>query len=198
MTSRKRVAVLISGRGSNMQALVEAATAPDYPAEIIGIFSNKADAAGLAFAASRGIPTAIVSHKDFATREAFDAALDEVLRHWRTDIVCLAGFMRIFSSGFAEQWAGKMLNIHPSLLPLFRGLHTHEQALAAGATEHGCTVHLVTPGLDEGPTLAQARVPVLPGDTPESLAARILIEEHKLYPATLAAFIRGDIPHHAI
>jgi phosphoribosylglycinamide formyltransferase-1 len=198
MTSRKRVAVLISGRGSNMQALVEAATAPDYPAEIIGIFSNKADAAGLAFAASRGIPTAIVSHKDFATREAFDAALDEVLRHWRTDIVCLAGFMRIFSSGFAEQWAGKMLNIHPSLLPLFRGLHTHEQALAAGATEHGCTVHLVTPGLDEGPTLAQARVPVLPGDTPESLAARILIEEHKLYPATLAAFIRGDIPLHAI
>ena len=198
MSGRARVAILISGRGSNMQALVEAADAPDYPAEIAGVFSNRADSAGLTFARSRGIPTAVVSHKDFDSRESFDAALDDVLRGWRTDIVCLAGFMRIFSAGFAEQWTAKMLNIHPSLLPLYRGLHTHERALADRATEHGCTVHLVTPGLDEGPSLAQARVPVLPGDTPETLAARILVEEHRLYPATLAAFIRGDAAHHAI
>jgi formyltetrahydrofolate-dependent phosphoribosylglycinamide formyltransferase len=195
---RKRVAILISGRGSNMRSLVEAADAPDYPAEIVGVLSNKADAAGLGFAKSRGIPTAIVPHKDFATREAFDAALDDVLRGWRADIVCLAGFMRLLTPGFTERWAGRMLNIHPSLLPVYRGLHTHERALADHATEHGCTVHLVTPGLDEGPTLAQARVPLLPGDTSDTLAARILTEEHRLYPATLAAFIRGDIPHHRI
>jgi phosphoribosylglycinamide formyltransferase 1 len=190
--SRKRAAILISGRGSNMQALIEAAKAPDYPAEIVGVFSNKPDAPGLAIAAAEGIPTAAHSHKDFPSREAFDDHIQAVLDGWKAEIVCLAGYMRIFSPDFAARWTGRMLNIHPSLLPLHKGLRPHEQALAEGATEHGCTVHFVTPGLDEGPTILQARVPVLPGDTPESLAARVLAEEHKLYPRALALVARGE------
>jgi phosphoribosylglycinamide formyltransferase 1 len=191
VTTRRRAAILISGRGSNMSALIAAAKAPDYPAEIVGVFSNKPDAAGLAVAAAEGIPTAALSHKGLE-REAFDSAMESVLAAWHPDFICLAGFMRILSEGFVRRWAGRIINIHPSLLPLHRGLNTHERALAEGATEHGCTVHFVTPGLDEGPTILQARVPVLPGDTPESLAARVLVEEHKLYPKALALVARDE------
>lgn len=190
---KKRVAILISGRGSNMSALIEAAKAPDYPAEIVGVFSNKADAAGLAIAAAEGIPATALPSKSYPDKAAFEAAMGDVLAAWSPDIICLAGFMRLLSPEFCLRWAGKLINIHPSLLPLHKGLHTHEQALAAGATEHGCTVHFVTPGMDEGPTIAQARIPVLPGDTPETLAARVLIEEHKLYPRALALLARGEI-----
>jgi formyltetrahydrofolate-dependent phosphoribosylglycinamide formyltransferase len=193
LTKKKRVAILISGRGSNMAALIEAARAPDYPAQIVGVFSNRSDAPGLEVAKAAGIPTAVCSHKDFASREAFDAQIQAVLDAWRIDIVCLAGFMRIFSTGFAERWKRRMLNIHPSLLPLYRGLRPHEQALAAGATEHGCTVHWVIPALDEGPPILQTRVPVLPADTPESLAARVLLAEHQTYPKALAMVARGEV-----
>ena len=189
---RKRVAILISGRGSNMKALIEAAKAPDYPAEIIGVFSNKPDAPGLATAADCGIATASLSHKDYAGKPEFEAAMNAVLDGWHTDIIALAGFMRLLSADFCTRWAGRLINIHPSLLPRHKGLHTHEQALADGSTTHGCTVHFVTPGMDEGPTIAQASVPILPGDTPDTLAARVLIEEHKLYPAALAMVARGE------
>lgn len=189
---KKRVAILISGRGSNMTALVEAARAPDYPAEIVGVFSNRADAPGLKFAADAGVPTAVHSHKDFASREAFDAQVQAVLDGWNAEIVCLAGFMRIFSTGFAARWTGRMLNIHPSLLPLFKGLKPQQQALDAGVTESGCTVHWVIPDLDDGPTILQRRVPVLPGDTADTLAARILVEEHIAYPEALARVARGE------
>lgn len=190
---RKRVAVLISGRGSNMMALIHAAKAPDYPAEIVGVFANRPDAAGLAAAATFGIPTAWRWHKDYSSREAFELAIDDVLRLWRPDIIALAGFMRILTPGFTARWQGRMINIHPSLLPAYKGLDTHERALADGATEHGCTVHFVTPGMDEGPIIAQATVPVLPGDTPETLAARVLAEEHRIYPEALARVARGEI-----
>jgi formyltetrahydrofolate-dependent phosphoribosylglycinamide formyltransferase len=193
VTVKKRVAILISGRGSNMTALVEAAREPAYPAEIVGVFSNRADAPGLQYAWLAGIPTAVRSHKDFADKPAFEAALSEVLDAWSPDIICLGGFMRLLSAEFCARWAGRLINIHPSLLPLHKGLHTHEQALADGVAEHGCTVHFVTPGMDEGPTIAQARVPVLPGDTADSLAARVLVEEHKLYPKALAMLARGEV-----
>jgi formyltetrahydrofolate-dependent phosphoribosylglycinamide formyltransferase len=189
---KKRVAVLISGRGSNMEALVRAAGAADYPAEIVGVLSNRADAPGLAFAAAAGIATAVRSHKDFSGREAFDAALEEVLEGWRAEIVCLAGFMRVLTPGFVGKWEGRMLNIHPSLLPAFKGLDTHRRAIEAGVGEHGCTVHFVTAGLDDGPPILTARIPVLPGDTPESLAARVLVEEHRIYPEALAMVARGE------
>lgn len=192
MTSKKRVAILISGRGSNMTALVEAARDPAYPAEIVGVFSNRADAPGLQYAWLAGIPTAVRSHRDFPPREAFDAEIATILRDWNADLVCLAGYMRIFSTPFAEQWTGRMLNIHPSLLPLFKGLKPQQQALDAGVTESGCTVHWVTPDLDDGPAILQRRVPVLPGDTADSLAARILIEEHIAYPQALAMVARGE------
>ncbi|MHB1102010.1 MAG: phosphoribosylglycinamide formyltransferase [Devosia sp.] len=191
-TNKKRVAILISGRGSNMRALVEAAKAPDYPAKIVGVLSNKADAEGLAFAAVEAIPTAVRSLRDYPDKAAADVAIDAVLRGWHADIVCLAGFMRLLSPGLVDRWRGRMLNIHPSLLPLHKGLHTHEQALATGAAEHGCTVHFVTPGMDEGPSILQTRVPVLPGDTPESLAARVLVAEHATYPRALAMVARGE------
>ena len=193
VTIRKRVAVLISGRGSNMTALIEAAKAPDYPAQIIGVLSNKSDAQGLETAAANGIATAVRSHKDYPDRAAFDAAMDAVLQGWQPDIVALAGFMRILTPDFTRKWQGRMINIHPALLPLHKGLHTHEAALAAGDSEHGCTVHFVTPGMDEGPTILQARVPILPGDTAETLAARVLIEEHRIYPQALAMLARGEI-----
>ncbi len=190
---KRRVAILISGRGSNMSALIAAAKAPGYPAEIVGVFSNVPDAVGLAAAAAEGIPTAALSHRAYPDKPAFEAALAAVLAGWRPDIVCLAGFMRLLSAGFCARWAGKLINIHPSLLPRHRGLHTHAQALADGSTEHGCTVHFVTPGMDEGPVIAQARVPILPGDTPDSLAARVLAEEHRLYPRALAMLARGEV-----
>lgn len=189
---RKRVAILISGRGSNMSALIEAARAADYPAEIVGVFSNRLDAAGLEFARANGVPTEAVSHRDFASREAFDAVIDETLARWRADYVCLAGFMRIFSIGFAQKWTGRMLNIHPSLLPRHKGLKPQQQALDAGDAESGCTVHWVIPDLDDGPAILQARVPVLPDDDADSLAARILVEEHRAYPQALAMVVRGE------
>jgi phosphoribosylglycinamide formyltransferase 1 len=194
VSGRKRVAILISGRGSNMTALVEAARDRDYPAEIVGVLSNRADAGGLQYAWLAGVPTAVRAHQDYPSRAAFEAAMEDVLADWRPDIVCLAGFMRLLSPEFCTRWAGRLINIHPSLLPRHRGLHTHEAALAAGDAEHGCTVHFVTPGMDEGPIIAQARVPVLPGDTAETLAARVLVEEHKLYPHALAMLARGEVP----
>lgn len=193
MTARKRVAILISGRGSNMSALIAAAKAPDFPAEIVGVLSNISDAPGLALAAAEGVAIAAVPHKAFADKAAFEAAMEEVLAGWGAEIICLAGFMRLLSAEFCLRWAGRLINIHPSLLPLHRGLHTHEQALAGGVATHGCTVHFVTPGMDEGPAIAQAIVPVLPGDTADSLGARVLIEEHRLYPAALAMLARGEV-----
>ncbi len=191
MTGRLRVAVLISGRGSNMAALIDAARAPDFPAAIELVLANKRDAGGLELARRAGIPTAIVESRDYSSRETFEAAMQERLSAHRIDLLCLAGFMRILGAPFVERWRGRLINIHPSLLPALRGLHTHERALAEGLKEHGCTVHFVEPELDAGPIIAQARVPVLPDDNAESLAARVLIEEHKLYPAALARVARG-------
>lgn len=188
---RKRVAILISGRGSNMSALIEAARAPDYPAQIVGVFSNKPDAAGLKIAGAHGIATAWRWHKDYPSRTGFELALADVLKLWRPDIIALAGFMRILTPEFTEKWKGRLINIHPSLLPAYRGLDTHARALADRVTEHGCTVHFVSPGVDEGPTILQARVPVLPGDTAETLADRVLAEEHRIYPEALALVARG-------
>jgi phosphoribosylglycinamide formyltransferase 1 len=183
---RKRTAILISGRGSNMRALIERARDPSYPAEISLVLSNRPEAAGLAFANESNIPCAIVDHKAYAAREEFEKAMQMVLKRHHIEIVCLAGFMRILTPWFVEQWPGRLLNIHPALLPAYRGLHTHERVLADGAKIHGCTVHLVSPGMDEGPIILKAEVPVLDADTPETLAARVLAKEHVLYPAALA------------
>ena len=185
-----RTAVLISGRGSNMMALVDAARDTDYPATIVGVISNCPGAAGLGFAAAQGIPAETIDHRAFTSREAFEAALDAKLKALGAEIVALAGFMRVLTAGFIERWQGRILNIHPSLLPLYKGLDTHARALADGATRHGCSVHLVTPELDGGPVLLQAEVPVLAGDTPKTLAARVLVEEHRLYPKALALLAR--------
>jgi phosphoribosylglycinamide formyltransferase 1 len=182
---KKRVAVLISGRGSNMEALIAACADPAYPAQIVGVLSNKADARGLEFADAKGIPARAIPHKDYASREAHDAAMHEALTALQPDIIACAGYMRIMTPEFVAKWEGRMINIHPSLLPLFKGTHTHERALEAGVTEHGCSVHYVTAALDDGPVIAKARVPVLPGDTPETLSARVLVEEHRLYPKAL-------------
>jgi len=189
----KNIVILISGRGSNMEAIVRAAQAERWPARIAAVISNRADAGGLEFAAAHGIATAVVSNKDYASREAFDAALQTVIDGYAPDLVVLAGFMRILTPGFVDHYAGRMLNIHPSLLPLFPGLHTHAQALAAGVTEHGATVHFVTAELDHGPAVARARVPVLPGDTPDTLSARVLVQEHKLYPQAVRDFVDGKL-----
>ena len=191
--TRKRVGVLISGRGSNMAALIEAARAPDYPAEIVGVLSNRAAAPGLETAASHGIATASLAQSKFPSREMFEDTMTQVLESWEVDFVCLAGFMRILGEDFVNRWAGKLINIHPSLLPDYKGLDTHERVLADGAREHGCTVHFVTPGLDEGPSILQARVPVLTGDTPETLAARVLVEEHRIYPEALRMLAKGEV-----
>ncbi len=187
---KARTAVLISGRGSNMMALVEAARDPAFPTEISCVVSNRADAKGLDFAAAHGIPTRVIDHKAFATREAFEAALDFHLRSMGVDIIALAGFMRVLTAGFIAGWEGRMINIHPSLLPAYKGLHTHERALAEGAKVHGCSVHMVTPELDGGPVLLQAQVPVLAGDTPETLSQRVLAQEHIIYPKALALLAR--------
>ena len=189
--AKRRVGVLISGRGSNMAALIEAAGAPDYPAEIILVLSNEPGAAGLAFASSRGVPTAIINHRDFASRETFADAIDARLREAKVEIVCLAGFMRLLATPFVERWRGKMITIHPSLLPAFKGLDTHARALDAGVKTHGCTVHYVEPELDSGPVILQAEVPVLPGDDEPTLAARVLKEEHRIYPAALRMVAEG-------
>ncbi len=182
------VAILISGRGSNMEALIAAARAANYPAAIALVISNRADAAGLSAARAAGVATAVFPNRDFADRHAQEQAIDAVLRAHGIEIVCLAGYMRVLTPFLVGAWAGRMLNIHPSLLPAFPGLNTHARALAAAVPEHGCTVHLVTEAVDAGPILAQATVPVLPGDDETSLAARVLAEEHRLYPTALAAF----------
>jgi phosphoribosylglycinamide formyltransferase-1 len=184
--SKKRVAILISGRGSNMAALIDSANKPDYPAEIALVLSNRSDAPGLAHAAANGIATAVIDHKPFGKdRAGFDAAMQAVLTENRVEIVCLAGFMRLLTPDFCEKWAGRMINIHPALLPAFKGLDTHARALEAGVKLHGCTTHFVTPGMDEGPIIGQAAVLVLDDDTEASLAARVLAEEHRLYPEAL-------------
>jgi len=188
---RRRVGVLISGRGSNMVALVEASRRPDYPAEIVLVISNRPDAAGLARARDLGVKTLVIDHKAYANREAFDDAVDAALRADRIDFVCHAGFMRIQSDAFATRWLGRQINIHPSLLPLFKGLHPQQQALDAGVLLSGCTVHFVTPDLDGGPIIAQGAVPVVDGDTAETLAERILVVEHQLYPHALALVACG-------
>jgi phosphoribosylglycinamide formyltransferase 1 len=182
---KKRVAILISGRGSNMESLIAACVDPNYPATIVGVISNKAEAKGLVTAAARGIDTFAIPHKDYETRSSHDAAVHQTLVSLAPDVVALAGYMRIMTPDFVEKWQGMMINIHPSLLPDFKGTHTHERALEAGVKIHGCTVHYVTAGLDEGPTIAQAAVPVLEGDTSDSLQARVLVEELKLYPKAL-------------
>ena len=191
-TGAKRVAILISGSGSNMVALADS-MAGDHPARPVLVLSNLPGAGGLDKAASRGIPTAVVDHRDFkGDRPGFEAALTEALEATRPDVICLAGFMRILTPAFTARWAGRVLNIHPSLLPKYPGLHTHARALEAGDAQAGCSVHEVTEELDGGPLLGQARVPILAGDTPDSLAARVLVEEHKLYPAVLRRFVTGD------
>ncbi len=183
---KQRVAVLISGRGSNMTALIEAAKASDYPAAVVLVIANRPDAAGLERARAEAIATAVIDHRPFGEdREAFERALDAELHRHRVDLVCLAGFLRLFTPSFVERWRGRMLNIHPALLPQFKGLHTHRRALAAGVKEHGATVHLVVPEMDAGPIVAQDSVPVLEGDTEESLAQRVLAVEHRLYPRAL-------------
>lgn len=186
--TKPRVAILISGRGSNMVSLVKAAQAPCFPAEVVLVLSNKPDALGLETARGLGVEAIAVPARPFGKdREAHERAIDAELQARGVQIVCLAGYMRLLTPWLVQRWAGRMLNIHPSLLPKFPGLDTHERAIQAGEAEHGCTVHLVTEGMDEGPILGQARVPVLPGDTQETLAARVLEQEHKLYPAMLAA-----------
>ena len=188
----KRVALLISGGGSNMETLVRDMTG-DHPARPVLVLSNVPDAGGLAKAKALGVETAVVDHKPFkGDRAAFETALQDVLQKAHPDIICLAGFMRILTEGFVSRWAGRILNIHPSLLPKYKGLNTHARAIEAGDTEAGCSVHLVTADLDDGPILGQARVPILPGDTSKSLAARVLVQEHLLYPAVLRRFASGD------
>lgn len=194
LRARKRVAVLISGRGSNMSALIDAARAGDFPAKIALVLSNRPDAGGLAVADGEGIATAVVDHKRFGKdREAFEAAIQTQLEAHRIDIVCLAGFMRILTPWIISRWQERMLNIHPALLPAFKGLHTHERVLADGAREHGATVHFVVPEMDSGPIIAQGRVPVLPGDAAATLAARVLAVEHRIYPLALKLVAQGRV-----
>jgi len=191
--AKLKVGVLISGRGSNLAALIEAAKAPDYPAEIVCVVSNVATAAGLKIASDAGVPTAAISHRDFPDRESFDRAVSADLEKHGVELVALAGFMRIQSQWFPAQWAGRIINIHPSLLPAFPGLHVQQQAIDAGVRVSGCTVHFVTPELDAGPIIAQAAVPVLAGDDADKLAARILRQEHRLYPEVVRWFAEGRI-----
>lgn len=190
---RVRTAILISGRGSNMRSLIAAASDPAFPAEIVLVVSNVEGVEGLKHAAAAGIATKTIPHKSFPSREAFDAAIDAALSEADVKIVCLAGFMRILSDWFARKWEGRLLNIHPSLLPSFKGVHVHEQALQAGVRISGCTVHFVVPELDAGPIIAQAAVAVEHGDTSDALAARILQAEHRLYPAALKMLAEGKV-----
>jgi phosphoribosylglycinamide formyltransferase-1 len=191
--TRRRVAVLASGRGSNLQSLIDAAKAPDYPAEIALVVCNVPGAFAIERARNAGIATAVIDHRGFAARELFDAALDEALRGAAIELICLAGFMRLLTPGFTWGWEGRMINIHPSLLPAFPGLHTHRRALETGVKLHGCTVHFVTAALDDGPIVAQAAVPVLHDDDEDRLAARVLAAEHKLYPRALGLIAEGRV-----
>jgi phosphoribosylglycinamide formyltransferase-1 len=193
LTKRVRTAVLISGRGSNLAALIEACRDATFPAEIALVFSNVETAEGLNVAAAAGIATKVLSHKSFASREEFDAAIDAALTRATVELICEAGFMRIHSDGFVRKWEGRMLNIHPSLLPSFKGIRVHQQAIDAGVRISGCTVHFIVPELDSGPIIAQAAVPVYPQDTAQTLQARILVEEHKLYPAALKDVAGGKV-----
>jgi phosphoribosylglycinamide formyltransferase-1 len=186
-----RIGVLISGRGSNLKALIEACEEPGFRGRIALVISNRPGAGGLAVAEAAGIPTLVIDHKEFSTRDTFDAELDRALTKAGVELVCNAGFMRILTDGFVEKWRDRQLNIHPSLLPAFKGLHVHQRALDAGVKITGCTVHFVRPEMDEGPIVAQAAVPVLPGDTAETLGQRILEAEHKLYPLALKLVVEG-------
>ncbi|KIL98472.1 Phosphoribosylglycinamide formyltransferase [Paramagnetospirillum magnetotacticum MS-1] len=190
---KKKVGVLVSGRGSNLQALLDACADPAFPAEIALVISNVPGVYALERAAKAGVPTLTIPHKGFPSREAFDAEMDKALRAAGIEIVCLAGFMRLLSTPFAEGWRGRMINIHPALLPSFKGLHTHARAIEAGVKLHGCTVHLVTPELDDGPILVQKAVPVLASDDEDSLAARVLEQEHKAYPEALRLLAEGRV-----
>jgi phosphoribosylglycinamide formyltransferase-1 len=198
----KRIVILISGRGSNMEAIVQACAAEGWPAQVAAVISNRPDAAGLAFARERGIAAVAVDHKRFDDREAFDAELAAVIEGFAPDVLVLAGFMRILGDGFVARFAGKMINVHPSLLPAFPGLHTHRRAIASGCKLAGATVHFVTPALDHGPIIAQAAVPVLPGDTEASLSARVLAREHLMYPRAVRWLVQdllrvdGDVVTH--
>lgn len=191
MAEKKRVGILVSGRGSNLQALLDAAAQPDYPAQIVRVISNVPGVLGLERAQKAGIPTAVISHKDYADRENFERAVNKQLEADAVEIVCLAGFMRVLTEYFVTYWNGRLLNIHPSLLPLFKGLHTHERAIEEGVRFAGCTVHFVVPEMDSGPIIVQAAVPVLPDDTPDLLAARVLEQEHVAYPLALALVCEG-------
>lgn len=193
MRAMKKIVILISGRGSNMQAIVHAAQTEQWPAEIVAVISNRSDAEGLAFATAQGIATAVVPNKDFPSREAFDQALQTAIDRFTPDLVVLAGFMRILTPPFVEHYAGRMMNIHPSLLPSFPGLATHSQALEAGVKVHGATVHFVTADLDHGPIITQATVPILPGDTEDTLSARVLTQEHVIYPRAVRWFVEGRL-----
>jgi phosphoribosylglycinamide formyltransferase-1 len=193
MTRKQRIGILISGRGSNMVSLIEAARAPDYPAEIACVLANRAQADGLTKARAAGVPAVAVDQTALESREAFEAALDAELKTFRVELIACAGFMRILSAAFVARWHDRMLNIHPSLLPAFKGLDTHARALQAGVKIAGCTVHLVRPEVDEGPIIAQAAVPVLTDDTPERLAARVLAAEHRLYPHALSLFLKSQM-----
>jgi phosphoribosylglycinamide formyltransferase-1 len=191
---KRRVAILISGRGSNMSALIEAARDPAFPAEIVLVLANRPDAEGLAAARAENLTTALVDHRQFRDdREAFERSVDAHLVANHVEIVCLAGFMRVLTDWFVAKWQGRLINIHPSLLPAFQGLDTHRRALAAGVRLHGCTAHFVVPELDSGPAIIQAAVPVLPGDDEAALAARVLAQEHAIYPAALRLVAEGRV-----
>jgi len=189
--TKLKVGVLVSGRGSNLQALIDACADPAFPVEIVHVLSNVAGAYALERAEKAGIATSVLSHRDFDGRDSFDAALDARLRDVGVEFVCLAGFMRLLTEGFVGKWQDRLINIHPSLLPSFKGLHTHERALELGVKVHGCTVHFVRPATDEGPIIVQAAVPVLPGDTPDTLGARVLEQEHRAYPLALRLVAEG-------
>ncbi len=190
---KARVVVLISGRGSNLSAILEAAAAPDYPAAVVAVIANKADAPGLQLAAAAGVATEIVPSQGVTDRTVYDQSLRDAIDRYAPDLIVLAGFMRILTADFVNHYAGRMINIHPSLLPSFTGLHTHQRALDAGVHLHGCTVHFVTAELDHGPMIAQAAIPVWPDDTVASLAARVLAEEHRVYPAAVRWFAEGRL-----
>ncbi|WP_370322672.1 phosphoribosylglycinamide formyltransferase [Oricola sp.] len=190
--SRKRVAVLISGRGSNMEALIRATKAPDYPAEIVLVLSDNPESKGLETARSEGIPARAVARSSHASKRSHEKAIQQALEEFDVKIVCLAGFMRLLSGEFLEPWEGRIINIHPSLLPRHKGLDTHARAIEAGDAKHGCSVHHVTAGMDEGPVICQAEVTVLPDDTADTLSARVLTEEHRIYPLALAKVASGD------
>lgn len=191
--ARQKLAVLISGRGSNLQSLIDACAAPDFPAEIALVLSNVEGVQGLERARKAKIQTSVISHKDFADRESFEDAMHERILGVRPDLVCLAGFMRILTDNFIKRWSNRLINIHPSLLPAFRGLHTHERVLEAGARFAGCTIHFVRPAMDDGPIIAQAAVPVRPDDTPDTLAARVLEQEHRIYPLAVRLIAEGRV-----